>query len=64
MLVISRRETETVVLRDRETNAKLGEVYVLSVKGERARIGFNFPQDVVIDRLEVDEIKNPAEAPA
>lgn len=47
MLVLSRRLGETIVI---DGNIS---ITVVSVKGERVRIGVNAPHEVPVDRLEV-----------
>jgi carbon storage regulator len=49
MLVITRREGESVILNDNI------EVIVLSVDGAQIRLGFNAPQSVLIHRKELYE---------
>lgn len=61
MLVLTRREQESVII-------KVGDVLVrmtvIDIKGERCRLGFVAPQEVVINRQEVHALLHPdAELP-
>lgn len=49
MLILSRREGETVVIGDNIT------VTVLAVNGKQVRIGIDAPQDITIYREEIYE---------
>lgn len=51
MLVITRREGEEVVIGDPKN--PIGVVRIVSVKGERVRIAFEFPRNVEIHRREI-----------
>lgn len=52
MLVLSRLPGEKVVLA-----GGLIEVTIVSVKGNRVRIGFVCPKDITVDRKEVHDLK-------
>lgn len=55
MLVLSRKQGETVVVECGGANV---EVTVVDVRGDKIRIGFNAPREVVIHRKEVwDKIR-------
>ena len=54
MLVLTCKEKEWVVLRDR-WGVELARVCVTAVKGDRALLGFVAPRDVMIMRGELDE---------
>ena len=60
MLVITRRESEEVVIGDPRN--PVGVVRIASVKGERVRVAFDFPRDVEIHRREIaDQISGEDE---
>jgi carbon storage regulator len=50
MLVLTRKVQESVVLTIGDV---VGKVTVLSSRGDKIRLGFEFPHDVVIHREEV-----------
>lgn len=57
MLVITRREGEEVVIGD--PAAPLGIVRIASIKGDRVRLAFEFPREVLVHRREVaDQINS------
>ena len=63
MLVITRREGEEIVIGDPRN--PIGVVRIASIKGERARVPFDFPRDVEIHRREIaDQIVSEAPAVA
>jgi len=47
MLILTRRQAETLVIGDSVT------VTVLDIKGDRVRIGVNAPRDVIVNREEI-----------
>jgi carbon storage regulator len=49
MLIITRKEGESVILNDNV------EVVVVSIEGSKIRLGFNAPSEVTIHRKEVYE---------
>jgi len=51
MLVITRREGEEVVIGN--PASPIGIVRIVSIKGDRVRIAFDFPREVIIHRKEV-----------
>jgi carbon storage regulator len=51
MLVITRREGEEVVIGD--PSHPIGTVRIASIKGDRVRIAFEFPRDIMVHRREV-----------
>jgi len=51
MLVITRREGEEVVIGD--PSSPIGVVRVVSIKGDRVRVAFDFPRTVEVHRREV-----------
>lgn len=53
MLVITRRESEEIVIGDPRN--PIGVVRIASIKGERVRVGLEFPKDVEIHRREIAE---------
>jgi carbon storage regulator len=64
MLVITRREGEEVVIGN--PAAPLGVVRIASIKGDRVRIAFEFPREVLVHRREIadqitaaDKSENP-----
>ncbi|MEI6023891.1 MAG: carbon storage regulator [Phycisphaerales bacterium] len=59
MLVITRREGEEVVIGD--PAAPLGIVRIVSIKGDRVRIAFEFPREVKLFRRELADQINATE---
>ncbi len=53
MLVVSRKESEICVVGPLEN--PIGRVHIVSVKGEKVRLGFEFPKNIPIHRLEIAE---------
>lgn len=53
MLVITRREGEEVVIGD--PASPIGVVRIVSLKGDRVRVAFDFPRTVEVHRREVAE---------
>ncbi|MBI1304815.1 MAG: hypothetical protein GC172_13675 [Phycisphaera sp.] len=51
MLVITRRENEEVVIGD--PASPIGVVRIVSIKGDRVRVAFDFPRTVQVHRREV-----------
>jgi carbon storage regulator len=49
MLILTRRVNESIVIDDQIV------VQVISVKGDKVRLGIAAPRDVVVDRQEVHE---------
>lgn len=58
MLVLSRKVGERVMIGDTI------ELFVVEIRGDRVRLGFAAPQEVVIDRREVFEDKQRQAAQA
>lgn len=61
MLVITRREGEEVVVGDPAN--PIGTVKVVSIKGERVRLAFEFPKRLPVNRKEVAEKIRKGEKP-
>lgn len=59
MLVITRREGEEVVIGD--PAAPLGIVRIVSIKGDRVKIAFEFPREVMLFRRELADQINATE---
>ena len=60
MLVITRREGEEVVIGD--PASPIGVVRIVSLKGDRVRVAFDFPRTVEVHRREVaDQINASAD---
>jgi len=51
MLVITRREGEEVVIGN--PASPIGIVRIVLIKGDRVRIAFDFPREIIIHRKEV-----------
>jgi len=51
MLVITRREGEEIVIGD--PAAPIGTIKVVSIKGDRIRLAFDFPRSIEVFRKEV-----------
>ncbi len=49
MLVITVKEDEAATLYDAKGN-ELGKVSVVSIRGEKVRVGFDFPKEIAIAR--------------
>jgi len=61
MLVITRRESEEIVIGDPEN--PLGVIRIAGIKGDRVRVAIDFPREIEVHRREVaDQIL--AEKPA
>ncbi|MDI9404167.1 MAG: carbon storage regulator [Limnohabitans sp.] len=62
MLVITRREGEEVVIGD--PSSPMGVVRIVSIKGDRVRVAFDFPRTVAVHRREVADniVANGGEA--
>ncbi len=59
MLVITRRESEEIVIGDPKN--PIGVVRIASIKGDRVRVAFDFPRSVQVHRREIaDQILNEA----
>ena len=52
MLVLSRKKNERVVLCDKDGNI-YGHVMLVELRSDKARIGFEFHEDLIIHRQEV-----------
>ena len=55
MLVLSRKNRESVVIGGANEFDRLLKVTVLAIKGARVQLGFEVPVDVPVHRLEVWE---------
>ncbi len=55
MLALTRRVGEEVVIGD--PSNPVGVIRVVEVHGDKVRLGFDFPQDVQINRRELAEQK-------
>ncbi len=53
MLVITRRESEEIVIGDPKN--PLGVIRVAGIKGDRVRIAIDFPREIEVHRREVAE---------
>lgn len=54
MLVLSRKENESVVAR---IDGRLVKITVTEIRGDKVRLGFEAPRDIEVDREEVFERK-------
>ena len=62
MLVLSRSRHEEIVFTDSVTGKLLGVVSVVGIRGDKVRLGFDFPKNVNVHRREVqDAIEAKAE---
>lgn len=52
MLVLTRNKMEVVVLQD-EAGEEIGRVKVVDIRGDKVRLGFEFPASVKVHRSEV-----------
>lgn len=61
MLVLTRKQNEVVNIYTRMPDGKpgmfVGSVMVIEVRGDKVRLGFDMPMDVLILRESVDEWK-------
>lgn len=55
MLVLTRREGEEVVIGP--AGNPLGVVRIVSIKGDRVRVAFDFPKGIDVDRREISDQK-------
>jgi carbon storage regulator len=55
MLVLSRKNRETVVVGGDSGVDRMLKVTVLEIKGGRVRLGFDVPSDIPVHRMEVWE---------
>lgn len=53
MLVLSRKKSGTVIVD--LGNGQLGTVTVVEIRGDKVRLGFDFPVEMRVDRSEVRE---------
>ena len=60
MLVITRREGEEVIIIG-NPSAPLGIVRIAAIKGDRVRLAFEFPREIVVHRREVADQISAAE---
>ncbi len=58
MLVLSRKIRETVVIYCKLTGEEIGRVNVTAIKGDKVRLGFDFPDWIGIDRNELKKKKD------
>ena len=52
MLVLTRRVGESIIIADEI------QVAVISIRGDRVRIGIAAPSDIRVDRQEIHELRN------
>jgi carbon storage regulator len=57
MLILTRRQSETLVIGDNVT------VTVLEIQGGRVRLGVNAPRDIVVNREELCDKEERSDAP-
>jgi carbon storage regulator len=57
VLVLSRKFNEQIVIHDPATLAVLGTITIVDIRGDKVRIGFDWPTHVMVDRLEVYQSK-------
>ena len=53
MLVLSRQRDELIVID--LGDGRYGTVEVVDIRGDKVRLGFTFPRECVINRLEIHE---------
>lgn len=61
MLVLGRHIDQSVIIKDRRTGEQICEVIVVQKRGDKIRLGFVAPRHIVIDRKEIDDIKQEEE---
>jgi carbon storage regulator len=57
MLVLSRKRDERIVIHDPATLEILGTLTIVDIRGDKVRLGFDWPPHVTVDRLEVYQDK-------
>ena len=60
MLVLSRKNQESVVVGDRGSLERLVKVTVLEIAGDKVKLGFEADADIPVYRLEIWERSAPA----
>lgn len=55
MLALTRRVGEVIIIGD--PDAPLGEIHVVSIHGDKVRLGLKFPRDVPVNRQELADEK-------
>lgn len=60
MLVLTRKLNQSIVLTDKRTGQKV-EVFLVEVRGDQVRLGFDAPPHIVVDRSEIAERKRTEE---
>lgn len=58
MLCLTRTAGEEITLSDRKTGQKIGTVKLVWVRGTRANIGFDLPDEIAIYRDDIHD-RNP-----
>lgn len=61
MLVLTRRENESITIRDAAGNL-VGRVIFCGTQEGKARLAFDFPRAFTIDRMEIDREKQVKKA--
>ena len=59
MLILPRRRNEFVVIT--LPDGRRGTVHMLEIRGAKARLGFEFSDDVTIHRSEIQDIRDGVE---
>ncbi len=57
MLLLTRRQGESVFLTDKRTNEVIGEVKIMSANPGAVRIGFACPSHIAITRDDMKSVK-------
>ena len=55
MLVLSRKINEDIILRDKGSGEFLGNIRIIDIRGNKVRLGFDAPDNVVIIRSELEK---------
>lgn len=62
MLVLSRKENEVVNIYTRLPNGNagmfVGSVTLVQIRGDKARLGFDFPQEILLLRHDARDLKD------
>lgn len=61
MLALTRVVNESVVVDLRQWGLGTVEVLIISVRGDRVRVGVEAPREIPVDRKEIFDMKNRAD---
>lgn len=58
MLVLSRQRNEEIILSDQATGAVIGRIVLVDIRGDKVRMGFELPSNIIVHRKEVQDAIN------